>query len=163
MLNSRLGPTPSILVQACLPRSVVPCDSPHEGQSMWDSASITLCCAKLSLLYFILHHGMECFQRSAVLRDSPSVCQTPLDLASMPIDWHSQASIVLFCLTVLHLPTWHVSSRFKVISETFCKRQARACKDRAASELDEVASIYNERAKIARRVAVAQISMASRN
>ncbi len=27
--------------------------SPHEGQSMWDSASITLGCAKRSLLFFI--------------------------------------------------------------------------------------------------------------
>ncbi len=40
-------------VQACLPRSGVPRDSPHEGQSMWDSASITLGCAKRSLFCFI--------------------------------------------------------------------------------------------------------------
>ncbi len=37
-------------VQACLPKSAVLGDSPHEGQPMWDVAPITLDCAKHSLL-----------------------------------------------------------------------------------------------------------------
>ena len=38
------------------PLSGVPRDSPLEGQSMWDFASITLGCAKRSLFYFILFY-----------------------------------------------------------------------------------------------------------
>ncbi len=34
------------------------CEMPFEGQSMWDSASITLGCAKRSLFYFILFYFM---------------------------------------------------------------------------------------------------------
>ncbi len=49
MLNSRLAPLPCLHMQACLPRSGAPRDSPHESQSIWDSASITRGCAKLSL------------------------------------------------------------------------------------------------------------------
>ncbi len=40
-------------VQACLPRSGASRDSPREGESMGNVASITLSCAKRSLLYFI--------------------------------------------------------------------------------------------------------------
>ncbi len=78
-------------MRACLPRSGVPCDSPHEGQSMWDSASITLG----AVHYFILFYFISCLS----LTPARVMTSVPLlSCRSCGLLWnHPQQSSKDFC------------------------------------------------------------------
>ncbi len=69
------GPEPcslqSVLQLTSIGHTGVPRDSPLEGQSMWDFASITLGCAKRSLFYFILFYFISIGHNRSRCRRAP--------------------------------------------------------------------------------------------
>ncbi len=71
-----------------VPQSGVPRDSPHEGESMWDSASITLGCAQRSLFYFIVFYLQVPRECNGCMLGKPGPCKHMLAWASLFLVTH---------------------------------------------------------------------------